>query len=80
MTCDVAEELLRTQFVDMHSEILVYLIRLGFEVKEVPIKTRMRSHGESMYSFMSHVTYPLQTGLMVCSGWIAASLRKAGRK
>lgn len=80
MTCDVAEELLRTQFVDMHSEILVYLIRLGFEVKEVPIKTRMRSHGESMYSFMSHVTYPLQTGLMVCLGWIAASLRKAGRK
>lgn len=80
MTYNVAEELLRTQCVDMHSEILVYLIRLGFRVKEVPIKIRIREHGESMYSFVSHATYPFQTGLMVCLGWIAASLRKARRE
>jgi glycosyltransferase involved in cell wall biosynthesis len=78
MTSRVAEELLKTQSVDMHSEILVYLIRLGYRVGEVPIRIRTRTHGRSMYSLMSHVTYPVQTGLMVCIGWLAASLRKAG--
>jgi len=80
MTCNVAEEVLRGQFVDMHSELLVYLIRLGFRVKEVPIEVRGREHGESMYSLLSHVVYPFQTALIVLLGWVAASVRKAGRK
>ena len=79
MTSDVAAELLHTQSVDMHSEILVYLSRLGFRVSEVPIRVRTRAHGTSMYSLVSHLTYPVQTGLLVCLGWFAASLRKAGR-
>jgi glycosyltransferase involved in cell wall biosynthesis len=80
MTGEVAEELLRTQFVDMHSETLVYLARLGFRIKEIPIEVRTRAHGESMYTVMSHLTYPLETGLLVCLGWMAASLRKAARR
>lgn len=75
----VAEELLQVQSVDMHAEVLVYLIRLGFRVSEVPIRVRARSHGSSMYSLVSHVTYPVQTGLMIALGWFAASLRKPGR-
>ena len=77
MTSDVADELLRMQSVDMHAESLVYLSRLGFRVSEVPIRVRTRAHGTSMYSLVSHLTYPVQTGLMVCLGWFAASLRKA---
>jgi len=76
MTRRVADELLEMQSVDMHAEVLVYLIRLGFRVSEVPIRVRTRAHGTSMYSLVSHVTYPVQTGLMIALGWLAASLRK----
>jgi len=67
------------KIVDMHSEVLVYLIRCGFRVEEVPIKIRARERGLSMYSLVSYVTYPFRTGLMACLGWLAASLRRAGK-
>ena len=63
-------------FIDFHAEALVYLMRLGYRVGEFPITVAERRHGQSMYSTLSHVKYPLKTMLMVVLGVVQASLTR----
>jgi glycosyltransferase involved in cell wall biosynthesis len=69
--------LTRWQFIDFHAEALVYLMRLGFRVGEVPITVAERRHGQSMYSRLSHVKYPLKTMLMLVLGLVQADLTRS---
>lgn len=67
-------------FVDFHAEAIVYLTTLGYRVGEYPITIAERKHGESMYSVLSHIVYPLKTSTMVLLGAIQAKLtRRKGR-
>jgi glycosyltransferase involved in cell wall biosynthesis len=68
--------LLHWHFVDFHAQAVVYLLRLGYRVGEFPISVAERAHGESMYSAISHVTYPLKTALMVMLGMVQAELTR----
>lgn len=70
----VFEPLARSLFVDFHAEVIVYLIRLGYRVGEYPITAAERTHGQSMYSSLSHLKYPLKTSLMILLGLIEATL------
>lgn len=63
-------------FVDFHAEAIVYLLRLGFRLSEYPISIAERTHGRSMYSPMSVVTYPLTTFLMVVLAIVHAGLTR----
>jgi glycosyltransferase involved in cell wall biosynthesis len=64
------------QFIDFHAEALVYLMRLGFRIGEFPITVANRRHGQSMYSTLSHVKYPLKTMLMLVLGLAQANLTR----
>jgi glycosyltransferase involved in cell wall biosynthesis len=64
------------QFIDFHAEALVYLMRLGFRIGEFPITVATRRHGQSMYSTLSHVKYPLKTMLMLVLGLVQANLHR----
>ena len=75
----VFEPLARWHFVDFHAEAIVYLMRLGYCVGEYPITAAPRRHGQSMYSTLSHVTYPLKTALMVLLGIVEAELTRRSR-
>ena len=72
----VFEPLAQSLFVDFHAEAIVYLIRLGYLVGEYPITAAERTHGQSMYSFLSHFKYPLKTSVLVLLGLIEANLRR----
>jgi len=76
MRRNVFEPLAQSLFVDFHAEAIVYLIRLGYRVGEYPIIAAERTHGQSMYSFLSHLKYPLKTSLLVLLGLIEANLRR----
>ena len=76
MRRSVFEPLSQSLFVDFHAEALVYLIRLGYKVGEYPITAAERTHGQSMYSFLSHLKYPLKTSVLVLLGLIEANLRR----
>lgn len=66
------EPLTRWHFVDFHAEAIVYLMRLGYRVGEYPITVSERKDGQSMYSALSHLEYPLKTSLMVFLGLVEA--------
>jgi glycosyltransferase involved in cell wall biosynthesis len=72
----VFESLAYWHFVDFHAEAIVYLMRLGYRVGEYPITASERTHGQSMYSKLSHFKYPLKTSMMILLGMIEASLRR----
>jgi glycosyltransferase involved in cell wall biosynthesis len=72
----VFEPLTHWHFVDFHAEAIVYLLRLGYSIGEYPITISERSHGESMYSLLSYLKYPLKTSLLVILGVIQASLTR----
>ena len=74
MKRSVFEPLAQSLFVDFHAEVIVYLIRLGYRVGEYPITAAERAHGQSMYSRLSHLKYPLKTSLMILLGMIEATL------
>ena len=76
MRRNVFEPLAQSLFVDFHAEAIVYLIRLGYRVGEYPITAAERTHGQSMYSFLSHLKYPLKTSVLVLLGLIEANLRR----
>lgn len=76
----VFEPLTHWHFVDFHAEAIVYLLRLGYRVGEFPITVAERTHGQSMYSFLSHLKYPLKTSLMVLLGLIQANLTRRKQK
>ena len=76
MHIGVARALIASHFVDFHAEALVYVTRLGYGVREVPIIVGNRAQGSSMYSPLSFVTYPLQTILlMLVAVWEASQHR-----
>jgi len=72
----VFQPLAQSLFVDFHAEAIVYLLRLGYRVGEYPITAAERTHGQSMYSFLSHLKYPLKTSVLVLLGLIEAKLRR----
>ena len=63
-------------FVDFHAEAIVYLLRLGYRVGEYPIRVDERTQGRSMYSWLSHITYPLKTTLILLLGLVEAELMR----
>ncbi len=72
----VFEPLIHWHFVDFHAEAIVYLLRLGYRVGEYPITVSERVKGQSMYSTLSHLEYPLKTSLMVLLGVIQAEMTR----
>jgi len=76
----VFEPLTRWHFIDFHAEAIVYLLRLGYLVGEYPITVAERRHGHSMYSLLSHVTYPLKTLLILLIGVVEAELTRRSRR
>jgi glycosyltransferase involved in cell wall biosynthesis len=75
----VFEVLGRWHFIDFHAEAIVYLLRLGFSIGEYPITVATRTHGQSMYSMLSHVAYPLKTMLILLLGLFEAEvIRRKG--
>lgn len=76
----VFESLAYWHFVDFHAEAIVYLMRLGYRVGEYPITAAERTHGQSMYSMLSHLKYPLKTSMMILLGAIEASLRRRRKR
>jgi glycosyltransferase involved in cell wall biosynthesis len=68
--------LTRWHFIDFHAEAIVYLMRLGYRIGEFPITVAERRHGQSMYSALSHIKYPLKTMLMVVLGVVQADLTR----
>jgi glycosyltransferase involved in cell wall biosynthesis len=72
----VLSPLMHWHFVDFHAETIVFLLHLGFRVGEYPITALARRHGSSMYSLLSHFTYPLQTILMLLLGVVEATLTR----
>jgi glycosyltransferase involved in cell wall biosynthesis len=59
------EVLLEGNFIDFHAEAIIYLLRLGFSINEYPISVKEREYGTSMYSFFSHLWYPLTVLLVI---------------
>ena len=76
----VFHALTRWHFVDFHAEAIVYLMRLGFKIGEYPIMVAERTRGQSMYSALSHVKYPLKTFLMVLLGVVEAGLTRRAKR
>lgn len=72
--------LLQWHFIDFHAEAIVYLLRLGYRVGEHPISVAERTYGQSMYSAISHVTYPLKTALMVVLSIVHADLTRRSQQ
>lgn len=77
----VFEPLTQWHFVDFHAEAIVYLMRMGYRIGEYPIQVAERKHGQSMYSVLSHLAYPLKTSLMILLGVVEAGIlrRRAGK-
>jgi len=59
------EAALSAAFGDLHSEMIIYAIRRGLKVVEVPVVIRRRTSGESMYGLVSSMAYPFRTLLAV---------------
>jgi len=77
MRLRACRELLNTQFLDLHAEMIIYLLLSGFDVREYPINNvRERVHGRSMYSWLSHLEYPLKLLLLILLALIEARLRR----
>ena len=49
----------------LDSEMIIYVIRRGLVVVEVPVRIRSRTAGESMYGLVSSLAYPFRTLLAV---------------
>ncbi len=65
-------------FVDFHADAIIYLMRLGFSIGEFPITVDERRHGESMYSLLGALKYPLKTLLTALLGLSHAALIRRG--
>ena len=51
---------------DLHSEMIIYAVRRGLKVAEVPVEIRPRASGESMYDAITSLVYPFRTLLALC--------------
>lgn len=58
-------EALSAAFGDLHSEMIIYALRRGLAVVEVPVEIRRRASGDSMYGLVSSLAYPFRTFLAV---------------
>lgn len=76
----VFEPLTHWHFIDFHAEAIVYLVRLGYRVGEYPITIAERKHGQSMYSALTHIEYPLKTSLMTFLGGLEADLTRRRKR
>jgi glycosyltransferase involved in cell wall biosynthesis len=63
-------------FVDFHAEVLVYLIQSGYRVGESAIVVEPRRHGESMYSPLSAMKYPLKVSFLILIGALEGRLAR----
>jgi glycosyltransferase involved in cell wall biosynthesis len=70
------EPLVRWHFIDFHAEAIVYLLRLGYRIGEHPTVVAERTQGQSMYSVLSHFSYPLKTTLILLLGILEAELTR----
>jgi len=69
-------QLVSGTFQDFHLESLVRLSLFGFNVVEMPIKVKERSHGQSMYSALDFVEYPTKTLLLTLVAAVDAVLAR----
>jgi glycosyltransferase involved in cell wall biosynthesis len=76
----VFEPLTHWHFVDFHAEAIVYVVRLGYRVSEYPITIGERKYGQSMYSGLTYIEYPLKTSLMVLLGGLEAELARRRKR
>ena len=67
-------------FVDLHAEAIAYLLALGYRVGEHPITVERRRHGQSMYTTLVAITYPLKVSLLIVLGIIDARLVQRGSR
>ena len=67
-------------FVDFHAEVLVYLIESGYRVGESPIVVEPRRHGESMYSTLSALKYPLKVSFLILIGALEGRLARGRQR
>lgn len=74
----VFDELICLEFVDFHSEVILYLALRGFGVTEVPVRMRSRFGGRSMHSWRSLASYPARTMFGMLVGAIEALGRARG--
>jgi len=72
----VFKVLSRWHFIDFHAEAIVYLLRLGYSIGEYNVTVAARTHGQSMYSMLSHIAYPLKTALILLLGVLEAELTR----
>lgn len=76
MRRSVFETLTRWRFIDFHAESIVFLLRLGYRIREYPITVVNRKQGRSMYTALSHITYPLKTSLIMLLSVVQAELTR----
>jgi len=72
----VFDPLTHWHFVDFHAEAIVYLMRLGYRIREYPITVAERTQGRSMYTLVNYFKYPLKTSMLVLLGIIQAGLTR----
>jgi glycosyltransferase involved in cell wall biosynthesis len=73
---DVFELLIKCNFVDFHAEVIIYLMRLGYRLREYPITVSERQAGKSMHTFINHIKYPLKTLLLIIIAVFDAEMKR----
>jgi glycosyltransferase involved in cell wall biosynthesis len=59
------QALLAWHFLDFHAEAIIFLLWSKFKIEEYPITVSSREYGQSMYSFISHLWYPMSVVLLI---------------
>jgi glycosyltransferase involved in cell wall biosynthesis len=77
MSAEVIQEIADLTAGDFHSEVLVYLLRRGRRVVEIPATVHERRHGQSMYRALVGAVYPLKT--LVAMALLAWEARRQGQ-
>jgi glycosyltransferase involved in cell wall biosynthesis len=72
--------LLGWQFLDFHAEAILFLLWSGYSIDEYPITVKEREHGQSMYSALSHLWYPLMLIVLIMITRLHLTLLKESPK
>jgi glycosyltransferase involved in cell wall biosynthesis len=70
------QALMRGTLMDFHTEAIVRLGMLGFNIAEIPVSVREREYGQSMYSISSAIEYPMKTLLLTLVAAVDAILQR----
>jgi len=70
------QALMRGTFMDFHTEAIVRLGMMGFNIAEIPVSVYERKHGQSMYSISSVVEYPIKTLVLTLVAAVDAILQR----